>query len=386
MNPIKSISRLKQKFLLFTQKKKIEANFLIFDDIFPNPLSDWRHNEFLYYLQEINNTKIISNINNTSSENNGNYRRQILSQHPQHANRIIKFNQYNSYSAKLGYCLFFNNLKRAFPIFEKNKIPYVFTLYPGGGFKIYDKQTEFNLETYFNSPLFRHVIVNMPHVYEYIKRRFGLDDGKLTYIYGAPLVLPINGNSRIQKVNKIRIAFSSHKYIQHGIDKGFDIFNKVAKSFQEDDRFEFVCIGGFDEGDLIEKTDNIQFKSNISPNDLHFEFENYDIIMSPNRSHVLNFGAFDGFPTGSVIHAANSGCMMMISDEMNNAKSLGLINNLDYILIAPNIELIREKLLELSKNVDSINRIAKNGREKLLRNLKQEEQMIKRMNIISRYL
>jgi DNA replication protein DnaC len=63
----KRIISKKVKNFISNQISKINAdiistNFLIFDDIFPHPLSDWRQNEFLYYLKNIRETKIITVI------------------------------------------------------------------------------------------------------------------------------------------------------------------------------------------------------------------------------------------------------------------------------------------------------------------------------------
>jgi hypothetical protein len=365
--------------------ENINASFLIFDDIFPNPLSDWRQNEYLFYLENIRESKIITGLHNRTISNER--KRQIedfISENTLDKNSVILFNEHDKFSAKLGYCLFFNNLKEIFPILVKNNIPFVFTLYPGGGFKLYDHDTEKNLSTYFSSTLFRHVIVNMPHVYDYLIQRFNIDRSRVSLIYGAPLSLPEIIDSSTDYDSVIRIVFSSHKYIQHGLDKGFDIFNKVAKYFEGNPNFEFTCIGGFSEKDLVTNTNNINFISNLLPEKLGSEFAKYDIIISPNRSHVLHYGAFDGFPTGSVLHACNSGCMMMLTDDWNNATPLGLVDNESYIFIAANSEFIISKLLEISKS--QIKPFARKGKEILLKQLDLNNQMKRRMTILNRYV
>jgi hypothetical protein len=372
--------------ILYTKKKDIISDLLIFDDVFPNPLSDWRYNEFVYYIDNILKTTIITNIYRNSLTITKMSDEFIDNNFFKYKN-VISYNKYHTYKAKIGYCIFYNNLKLAFPYFEKHNIPFVFTLYPGGGFRIYNKEFENSLKRYFSSRLFNHVIVNMPHVYDYIKNRFFIDDDRISYIYGAPINLSGNDILFDKKTEqKLKIIFCSHKYMPHGIDKGFDIFNKLAKNLEGDPRFEFICIGGFDKTDLIVPTENIQFKSFLLPDDLHLIFESSDIILSPNRSHVLYYGAFDGFPTASVLHAATCGCMMMISDEMGNSKPLNLIDNEDFVLIAPNVDIITDKILYLANNRGVIRRIAKNGRDKMIKNINQENQLSQRLSIIGRYL
>ena len=390
LSSFKRIISKKVKNLISNQVSKINAdnisaNFLIFDDIFPHPLSDWRQNEYLYYLNNIRETKIVTGIHN---RNNFKEIKQHIEEfnldNPFFKNSVLLFNEYDEYTAKLGYCLFYNNLKKVFPLFIKNNIPFVFTLYPGGGFKLYDYDTDKNLLKYFSSSLFRHVIVNMPHVYDYLIQRFNIDGSKVSLIYGAPLSLPEVIDSTKNDDSIIRIVFGSHKYVQHGIDKGFDIFNKVAKYFEGNPNFEFTCIGGFSEKDLITSTKNINFISDVLPEKLSSEFAKYDIIISPNRSHVLHYGAFDGFPTGSVLHACNSGCMMMLTDDWNNSTRLGLVDKESYIFIAANSEFVKNKLLEISKS--EIKAIARKGKESLLKQLDLNNQMISRMIIMNQYV
>jgi hypothetical protein len=384
----KRIISKKVKNFISNQISKINAdiistNFLIFDDIFPHPLSDWRQNEFLYYLKNIRETKIITGIHNSSLfKETKQHIEEFKLSNPFFKYSVTIFNEHDKYTAKLGYCLFYNNLKKVFPIFIENKIPFVFTLYPGGGFKMYDYDTDKNLSTYFSSSLFRHVIVNMPHVYDYIIQRFNIDISKVSLIYGAPLSLPEVIDSATHDDSIIRIVFSSHKYVQHGVDKGFDIFNKVAKYFEGNPNFEFTCIGGFSEKDLITSTKNINFISDVLPQKLSGEFAKYDIIISPNRSHVLHYGAFDGFPTGSVLHACNSGCMMMLTDDWNNATRLGLVDNESFIFIAANSEFVVNKLLELSKGKSRIKSIAYKGKGTLIKQLDLTNQMKKRITIL----
>jgi hypothetical protein len=368
------------------KSETISANFLIFDDIYPHPYSDWRHNEYIYYLQNIEGTKIVTGVNNKNIfKDRGNHFEEFKVRYPEYKNNVLLFNEFDKYKTKLGYCLFYNNLKNIFPVISKNNIPFVFTLYPGGGFRLYDYDTEKNLTTYFNSPLFKHVIVNMPHVYEYLLNRLNVDSRKVSLIYGAPLILPEIVDDCTKDDSKIRIVFSSHNYMQHGIDKGYDIFNQVAKYFENNPLFDFTCIGGFTEKDNIVTTNNINFIPNILPEQLGIEFSKYDIIISPNRSHVLHYGAFDGFPTGSVVHACNSGCLMMLTDDWNNASKLGLHDNESYIFIAANSEFVIKKLIEISeKNV--IKYIAKKGKETLLKQLDLSNQMTRRMTILNEYL
>jgi hypothetical protein len=390
MSRIKNLLDIFYKIKSFDSDNYHKSNLLILDDIFPNSLSDWRLNEFVHYLKVFENTHIytgILNNNNIIVPNDFDYHfEKFKTAYSKFESCVYKLTYNTNFKSNLGYCLFYNNLRYAYPIFEKNKIPFVFTLYPGGGFSLYNKDFDNALIKYLNSAYFRHVIVNMPNVYEYILDRYKISKDKISYIYGAPLNLPVN--ERCDEINseKIRVVFSSHKYTQYGIDKGFDIFNLVAKRLEGDTRFSFTVIGGFSDHDLVEPTTNIEFKSHISSDALLIEFQKYDIIMSPNRSHISHIGAFDGFPTGTIMHAVNSGCLMMISDEMGNAPYLNLINNVDYVLISTNVESIVDSLIKLANSKHNIYKIARNGKLKIMQNLDLKNQMKKRIEIMENYL
>lgn len=374
---------------IFKSQKITKSNLYIYDDIFPCPYSDWRFNEYIYYLKNIDNT--IINVNEyplwylKPYIDHLKYKSDFKNNFPQFKKNLHKFRSNQKVNAKLGYCLFFNNLKKVFPIFKNNDIPFVFTLYPGGGFKIHENLFEQDLKHFFNSNQFRHVIVNMPYVYDYIRNKFKIPDNKISYIYGAPLSLP-KVDIRINDKEKIKIVFSAHKYSANGQDKGFDVFNKVAKILEDDNRFYFTVLGGFESNDFLVHTNNINFKNTILPEKLPEEFSNHDIIISPNRSNILHKGAFDGFPTGSVVHAVNSNCLMMITDDLGNANSLGLIDGIDYILITTSVIEIVEKLKYLANNQNLIRTIANNGKEKLLKNFDISNQLTSRFNILKTYL
>ena len=381
----KRIIRNKKRLKSYLNKKDVKADLIVFDDVFPNPLSDWRLNEFLYYLENIKNTVIVSGYGSTKFNTKTSYSDYFNINYPQHKNKLIEFNIYHKYNAKLGYCLFYNNLKLAFTFFEKFNIPFVFTLYPGGGFRFYDSEIENTLERYFSSVLFKHVIVNMPHVYYYLIGKFNLNSSQITLIYGVPIELPPI-QKRVLTNGKIKVLFSSHKYTPYGIDKGFDIFNRVAKCLEKDGKFLFSVLGGFTEKDLVVQTNNIEFIPELINNVLSEEMQNYDIILSPNRSHILHLGAFDGFPTGSVMHAANSGCLMMITDDWDNSEAIGLIDNIDFIRISTNVSEIINKLKRLANDRAMLNFIANNGKNKINKLVDSSTQLNKRGIILSKYL
>ena len=372
-------------------KHKISANFIIIDDFFPNPLSDWRLREFDNYLDLIPDTKILFIPRTSDSQyftdktkfDRDNY---YLGK-PEHRNKIIDIKRYTILKCNLAYCLFYHNLREAFPYFYRYKISFVFTLYPGGGFKIYNEEFDKELLNYLNSDLCSQVIVNMPFVYDYLTDRLNVNPNKITLIYGVPIVSPVIKKLEFtKKPEPLRVIFSSHKYMQFGLDKGFDIFNGVAKSLEDNLKFAFTVVGGFKEDDLLYSSKNIRFLDELDIEELQFEYSTHDVILSPNRSFVLGNGAFDGFPTGSVMHAGLNGCLMLITDDLDNSTKLDFKESHDYYRISCNVTEISNLLVNLEDDREKIRRVAISGREKLSQLLDLENQLMKRNEIIQRYI
>lgn len=364
----------------------INTDLLIFDDIFPHPFSDWRMNEYLHYLNNIERTLIVTDISKQNIFKSRKHHFELFYKDNEHfKDKIIFYEDKLKIKAKLVYCMFYNNLIKIFKHIEQNKIPFFFTLYPGGGFNIYDDRVDKNLKMIFSSQYFKHVYVNMPFVYHYIIEKYQLEESKISLKYGAPLELSNFNFDKIED-SKIRVVFCAHKYSKFGLDKGFDIFNRVAKKLENNNNFEFTCIGNFNKNDLVVSTENINFIEELLPENLFNIFGSQDVILSPNRSHILGYGAFDGFPTGAVLHACFCNCLMMITDDWNNAEYLNLKNGEDFILVPTNEAYIVEKLLYFLKNKDELKIIAKRAKLKLIDNLDLQNQLTNKFNIISKLL
>src|SRR4030066_370297 len=71
-------------------------------------------------------------------------------------------------NAKLFYCVFINNIYDNLNWLEKFKIPFIFTLYPGGGFQINNEIIDKKLKIVFNSPMFKKVIVTQIFTLDYL--------------------------------------------------------------------------------------------------------------------------------------------------------------------------------------------------------------------------
>ena len=141
-------------------------NLLIYDDFFPNSKSGFRYEEFTYYMENINNLKFLLTPKTyvavgESPNNQAMYIENLKDKFPKffEENKITKLDDKGSYNinTKLFYCVFINNIAEMLPALEKNKIPFVFTLYPGGGFGFEEESSDAKLKKVLSSKYFKKV-------------------------------------------------------------------------------------------------------------------------------------------------------------------------------------------------------------------------------------
>ena len=368
-----------------------QKDLIIFDDIFPFPYSDWRVREFMAYLDfferaEVNSGKLTHNGIEVYKGFESDLKL-LKSNHAKSTERVFPLTRSTSFRAKLAYCVFLNNAYAFFPFFKKFNLPFAFTLYPGGGFRMNDRKIDNRLKKIFSSELFRHVFVNMPFVKKYLIEKLGVPESKITYIYGTPIkVNNIEGVAFQKDMEKIRVLFTAHKYSKGGVDKGFDLFCETAHYFQSNTSLEFIVIGKFSQEDQVVPVKNIIYYGEVLPDQLFETFKGCHMVLSPNRFSVLGNGSFDGFPTASVVHAASAGCLMMITDYFNASLELGLEDGNDFVKIEPKVQNIIEKIEHFLKNKRQIAAIAENGRLKILNLYNEKQQLQQRLEVLEKLI
>jgi hypothetical protein len=113
-------------------------------------------------------------------------------------------------------------------------------------------------------------------------------------------------------------------------------------------------------------------------------FSHQEIILSPNRANVLNKGAFDGFPTGSVVEAGLCGVVMFVTDELK--QNIALTDGEDCVFINHDICDITSKIMDLFVDRNKLLRISKKGMATLRDTFSESKQMGPRLNLIASYL
>lgn len=397
---IKSIYYLGKKilnpeyFIPYKGFKKVDL--LIYDNIYPHPVSGFRYEEFTVLLSEFSKSKIIIWPTSYSTLNTP------ITEHKKHIKSLIEANKslskklkirngYININTKLFYCVFIDNIYNNLNWLEKYKIPFIFTLYPGVGFQVDNEIRDNKLKRVFDSPMFKKVVVTQLYTMDYLVKKNFCKHESIEYIFGG--VVP---QISIQKelndkksylVNKptFDICFCAAKYTPRGEDKGYDVFIEFAHQIVA--KYDFISlhiIGGFteDDIDITLIKDKIQFYGYQKFEELSTIYKNMDVLVSPNKPFVLSKGSFDGFPLGTAVEAALSGVVLLITDGLN--QNTMFINNEDLIIIESNSSSIEKEIIALIKQPEKLYLISKKGKEKFRKVFCNEMQMKPRIEVLQK--
>ena len=303
---------------------------VILDDIFPHLLSAFRIAEYNAYLAAYQNALVYSTAASFALIGEQRSFQEVVAEYvgcyPQFRGRARAIDERRSLQGQPAYFVFLQNARNFMSLLERYQMPFVFTLYPGGGFQLDQEDSDKTLERVCSLPNLHKVIVTQKITYEYLMHRQLLDPEKVEFIYGGVLPvgrlterLPAKKHFRQDK-DTFDICFVAYKYIPGAIDKGYDVFLAVAKllaNTHSDIRFHVV--GPFDETDLDVSGLGGRLKFyGAQLTDFFPEFySRMDIILSPNIPFLLQPGAFDGFPTGCCVEAALCGVAVFCTDPLH---------------------------------------------------------------------
>ncbi|GAA4015425.1 glycosyltransferase [Hymenobacter fastidiosus] len=374
---------------LFSKKRH---TVIVLDDIYPLVMSPFRLVEFNYYLsvfpdsivyttgtalKYIGETKSLTAIMDLH-----------MLQNPDYAGRVVEFNPSRKLKGSLAYVVFLHNTHRFLPIIEKNAIPFVFTLYPGGGFFMDSKIVNRQLKEIFNSKYFRKVIVTQKITFDYLVTNNLCPAEKIELVYGV--VLPVEklqlaaANKLEFKKNKFTfdLCFVANKYMPLGIDKGYDTFIAIAKKMSDaHDDVKFHIVGSFDASDIdVSGYDNIVFYGPQKTGFFPDFYAKMDIVVSPNVPSALENGAFDGFPTGGCIEAGLMGVALFCSDSMG--QNVYFEHKTDIVIIDNNADNIVEFVEYYYNNYSELLTIAKKGQAKIKELFSIEAQLYPRVKVL----
>lgn len=391
----------RQKKILFEMmscnypEKTEKFDLLIFDDVFPAPCSGFRFAEFTAYLEEFPKSKILTSGLSLPALGVDSLNDLILKfqrRYPELGNQVMAST--GAFPVQLGKLLYVNFLNNAYsllPVAEKAQVPFAFTLYPGGGFVLQNRECDRKLKRIFDSPCFRKVIVTQQITHDYIIGRGLCPIDKVEMIFGV--VMPQETFADPIPKDKIRwgfgkkrldICFMAHRYTPLGEDKGYDVFITVATRLcREHDNIYFHIVGPYDRWviDISPMRDRIVFHGTLHPEQLDDFFKDKDIIMSPNISGKIRPGSFDGFPTASCTEGGLRGVAIFCTDEFNSASGR-FTDGQDIVLINYDLDHIINSVEYYYHRPDELKAVGERGSRRIQDLYSYQSQLIPRLRIL----
>lgn len=370
-------------------------DLLIFDDVFPAPRSGFRFEEFTAYLKEFPNSMVLTSgvsLHVLGDESLRSLIRKFQRRYPELGSRVVESD--GTFPVQLGkliYVNFFTNAYALLPIAELARVPFAFTLYPGGGFVLNNAECDRKLKRIFDSPCFLKVIVTQQITYDYLINKGLCHAGKIELIFGVvmpqePFVAPIQKDKMRWGFgkNRLDICFMAHRYTPQGEDKGYDVFiNTACRLRSMHDDIYFHVVGPYDRRviDIGPIGDHIEFHGTLNPEQFNDFFMEMDIVMSPNISGKIWPGSFDGFPTASCTEGALRGTAIFCTDEFNSAEGR-FVDGQDFVLVRYDLDHIVNKVESYYRKPEELKAVGERGSRRVLDLYSYQSQMAPRVRIL----
>lgn len=311
-----------------------------------------------------------------------------LNYYPENKKRIHHLSEGKRYFFSLAYSFFLAETYTLLPFYEKNDIPFVFVLYPGGCFGLSHTGSDLMLKKIFKSKCFKHVIVTQKIVYDYLIKNKMCDSTKVSLIYGG--FVQFKKRDVKPKVifrkdkDTFDICFVSAKYSKNGVDKGYDSFIETAKILCKNIKnVRFHVVGGFnkDDIDVSELRESIKFYDYRKPDFLAGLYSKMDIFLAQNRNAQLYEGSFDGFPLG--IDASYCGVALFVADplKMND----NYVENKELVIVNNNNQETADKIKWYYNNPEALYELSRKGTLKTQLLFDINHQIDQRLEVFRRF-
>jgi glycosyltransferase involved in cell wall biosynthesis len=296
------------------------SGVVVLDDHFPTKGTGFRIAEFSWMLRH----RVVSEVMTTATPL-GDLLSEYSAVHPQTYQQVSAYDPDRLDRFELAAMVFLNNAALFLDDLDKHDLPFVLTLYPGGGLNLGEPDAEAKLAQVLTSRLLRHVITTQPMVTAHVRDVCGaaMPITELIGLTVDPLYLGPGPGFRENYFgagkDRLDIAFVAHRYRPDGADKGFPVFLDAVALLQDAGLpVHGHVVGGHGADDLAphHSSLNLTFYGVLSTPELRQFFAGIDLIVSATRPDQLAPGSFDGFPTGSCVEAALSGVAVLASDEL----------------------------------------------------------------------
>lgn len=361
-------------------------NLALFDNQFPNPASKFQNDEFCEILKEIKSSFIASKMHDFLGQSLADRIASIEGEYPCFRDRWIEYA--GRFPRRGG--VYTNFVAQAFSIIkdvESSESRLGFTLYPGGYFSMSSAGVAGWMRRIVDSKSFEWVISTQPVTTSYLKD-LGLEVGRnLFEILGHFDIQESEGSRAVHDGSRpLRVVFAAHRYAPGGLDKGFDVFARVASKLRGTD-FEFHCIGGFSDIDVPDdcRPESIIFHGWVNSSALPKILSAMDVYVSPNRPGVLWEGAFDGFPLATAVTAGKAGCALVMSDPLN--LSFGrFVDGVHYLRVRADVVDVCDRLVFLRRDVDRLEHMRAQGSARCFDLYSPQCQLHPRLRLLERLI
>ena len=339
-----------------------QPSVVILDDLFPSATTGFRIAEFNYMLEDGVAQQVLTTVG-AHEELVEKYSRSF----PHLASKIRPYSSEHLDGYELAYINFLNNASYFLDDLEGKNLPFVVTLYPGGGLNFELPEQLEKLDRVLSSKLLRRVITTQPMVTELVSARISKEI--VTEIYGVPInpryFVPGAGvrfDYPASNRDILRICFAAHRYTSDGADKGFEDFLICASELHAAGlSLEISLVGPWSPEDVDTRFSGlpITYCGEISAVLLREFFISQHLLISLNKPGILAPGAFDGFPLTTVVEAALSGVALVMTDEM--IQNRDFVDGRDAIIASADPAKASLRILEILSHPGALREMAQCG-------------------------
>ena len=363
------------------------ADWVVLDDFFPHLLSAFRIAEYNAYLDAEPGLVIY-----TTSAEFGQRHTEYAQRYPGLADRVRPYHIDALHGVRLAYLNFLNNAHTFLPDLTRHRVPFVLTLYPGGGLGLNEAVSDAKLLQVLRSPLLSGLVVTQPVTQRYLQDFAAAQGLSLPPVQLVPgLVVPphhwspqcmVHGPYFGADKAMLDVCFVAEKYMARAENKGYPVFVEAAHALADLPNIRFHVVGSLspDDLDVSALGDRIQFHGRLETVALQHFFAGQDMIVSPNQPGKLHPGNFDGFPTGCCVEASLSGVAMVVTDALQ--QNPGYAHDQDAWIVPPVAYAIEHLVRELYASPERIAQVAVAGQQASRQRYHSEAQIAPRLKLL----
>lgn len=360
---------------------------VVLDNFFPNLVTGFRVAEYNAYLEAWPHAIVLSTVDDFDRHHAA-----YAALYPQFADRVQRFTPDKLEGCGLAYINFIDNVDAFLPHLRRAGLPFVMTLYPGGGFGIGWSTSDAKLRRALSSPLLQGVITTQPITAEYL-REFSQQHGlalPTTHEIRGGVIHPMyfdvaestHGAYFGEGKEHLDICFVAEKYLPRGTNKGYPEFVGAMHALRELRRVRIHVVGGFgpEDVDVGSLGEQIRFHGRMETSQLRRFFREMDISIGLSLPNQLHPGNFDGFPLGCTVESSLCGVTVMASDVLG--QNPGYVDGESMLFVQPRVADLTQRLAELLSSPSRIGQIGRAGQEVTRRLFAPQAQIAPRMAVL----